>query len=100
MILYVAAGALQEALAALREAHLSETAAMFILACHEIHAETMASLDVTDDESENLLHLPGLDPQSEEVIAAGEYFAQYQRKLVHLCMDTQPTFDLVKVFIS
>ncbi|KAK4257414.1 hypothetical protein QN277_007007 [Acacia crassicarpa] len=98
LILYVAAGALKEALAALREAQLPETATMFILACHEIHAEIHASLDVTDDHEsssikENLLHFPGLDPQSEEVIAAGECFGQYQRKLVHLCLDSPPFYD-------
>ncbi|XP_054821637.1 uncharacterized protein LOC129320288 isoform X2 [Prosopis cineraria] len=97
LILFVAAGALQEALAALREAQLPETAAMFILACHEIHSEIIASFDVSDDESpsfkENLVHLPGLDPRSEDVIAVGEYFGQYQRKLVHLCMDSPPFFD-------
>ncbi|XP_039688685.1 WD repeat-containing protein 11 isoform X3 [Medicago truncatula] len=44
LILYVAAGALQEALAALREAQLPDTAAMFILACREIHAEIISDL--------------------------------------------------------
>ncbi|KAF7806409.1 WD repeat-containing protein 11 isoform X1 [Senna tora] len=98
LILYVAAGALQEALAALREAQLPETAAMFVLACHEIHAEIISSSGITDDEESSsakakLLHLPGLDPQNEDVIAVGEYFGQYQRKLVHLCMDSQPFSD-------
>ncbi|KAF7838752.1 WD repeat-containing protein 11-like isoform X1 [Senna tora] len=98
MILYTAAGALQEALAALREAQLPDTAAMFILACREIHAELITKLDNTDDESsssiqDKLLHFPGLDPQNEDVIAVGEYFGQYQRKLVHLCMDSQPYSD-------
>ncbi|KAI4344151.1 hypothetical protein L6164_011415 [Bauhinia variegata] len=98
LILYVAAGALQEALAALREAQLPDTAAMFILACREIHAEIIANLDSTDDDSnssvnDKLLSLPALDPENEDVIAVGEYFGQYQRKLVHLCMDSQPFSD-------
>lgn len=95
LILYVAGGALQESLAALREARLPETAAMFILACHEIHAEIVGNLGITDEESspKDKLYLPGLDPQNEDVITVGEYFGQYQRKLVHLCMDTQPFFD-------
>ncbi|XP_054804813.1 uncharacterized protein LOC129307895 [Prosopis cineraria] len=98
LILYVAAGALQEALAALREAQLPDTAAMFILACREIRAELVSKLGKTDDESnssihDKVLHLSGLDPQNEDVIAVGEYFGQYQRKLVHLCMDAQPFSD-------
>lgn len=97
LILYVAAGALQEALAALREAQQPDTAAMFILACREIHAEFSVGLD-SDDESgqsvkDKLLVLPGLNTDNEDVIAVGEYFGQYQRKLVHLCMDSQPIFD-------
>lgn len=98
LILYVAAGALQEALAALREAQQPDTAAMFILACREIHSEIISDLGHSDDESsfstkEKLLKLPGLDPENEDVIAVGEYFGEYQRKLVHLCMDSQPHSD-------
>ncbi|KAI4335695.1 hypothetical protein L6164_014318 [Bauhinia variegata] len=97
VILYVAAGALQEALAALREAQLPDTAAMFILSCREIHAEIIANLGSTDDSDSSvkhkLLRLPSLDPENEDVIAVGEYFGQYQRKLVHLCMDSQPYSD-------
>ena len=96
LILYVAAGAMQEALASLREAQLPDTAAMFILACREIHAEIIAKLGNTDEEvnsGKNLLRLPGLDPENEDVIAVGEYYGQYQRKLVHLCMDSQPFSD-------
>ena len=48
LILYVAAGALQEALAALREAQQPDTAAMFVLACREIHAAITASTLETD----------------------------------------------------
>ncbi|PQP98599.1 WD repeat-containing protein 11 [Prunus yedoensis var. nudiflora] len=95
LILYVAAGALQEALAALREAQQPDTAAMFILACREIHANFISDLGNSDDESsssikDKLLHLPGLGPENEDVVAVSEYYGQYQRKLVHLCMDSQP----------
>ncbi|KAF2310619.1 hypothetical protein GH714_015563 [Hevea brasiliensis] len=98
LILFVAAGALQEALAALREAQQPDTAAMFILACREIHGEIIGHLRNSDDESGSsdnnvLINLPGLNPENEDVIAVGEYFGQYQRKLVHLCMDAQPFSD-------
>lgn len=95
LILYVAAGGLQEALAALREAQHPDTAAMFVLACREIYAEIITNLENSDDESGSSTNnvpdnLPGLSPENEDVRAVGEYFGQYQRKLVHLCMDSQP----------
>jgi hypothetical protein len=98
LILYVAAGALQDALAALRETQQPDTAAMFILACHEGHAQFISNLGNSDDESgssikDTLVGLPGLNPENEDVIAVGEYYGQYQRKLVHLCMDSQPFSD-------
>ena len=98
LILFVAAGAIQEALAALREAQQPDTASMFILACREIHAEIVNNLVGSDGESgssikDTLIDLPGLSPENEDVIAVGEYFGQYQRKLVHLCMDAQPLSD-------
>ncbi|XP_019440273.1 PREDICTED: WD repeat-containing protein 11-like isoform X3 [Lupinus angustifolius] len=98
LILYVAAGALQEALTALRKAQLPDTAAMFVLACREIHAEIVSNLGIVDDDSsssvtEKLLNLRDLDPENEDVIAVDEYFGEYQRKLVHLCMDSQPFSD-------
>ncbi|XP_041006551.1 LOW QUALITY PROTEIN: WD repeat-containing protein 11-like [Juglans microcarpa x Juglans regia] len=98
LILYVAAGALQEVLVALREAQQPDTAAMFILACREIHEEIIANLVNSDDDSSSLTkdklrHLPGLDPDNEDVIAVGEFYGEYQRKLVHLCMDSQPFSD-------
>ncbi|GLT26225.1 hypothetical protein SLA2020_013070 [Shorea laevis] len=98
LTLYVAAGALQEALTALREAQLPDTAAMFILACSEIHSEIINNLANSDDEScssikDTLVSLPGLDPENQDVIAVGEYFGQYQKKLVHLCMESQPFAD-------
>lgn len=97
LILYVAAGALQEALAALREAQRPDMAAMFILACREIRDEYISSL-VSDDESDleikdKLTNLPVLHPDNEDVIAVAEYYGQYQRKLIHLCMDSQPFSD-------
>ncbi|CAM8960182.1 unnamed protein product [Rhodiola kirilowii] len=92
LILYVAAGAIQEALAALRQAQQPDTAAMFILACREIHADIITSID--ESEIKDLqLALPGLNPDNEEVIAVAEYFVEYQKKLVHLCMDSQPFAD-------
>ncbi|KAE8654512.1 WD repeat-containing protein 11-like isoform X2 [Hibiscus syriacus] len=98
LILFVAAGSIQEALAALREAQQPDTAAMFILACREIHAEFIANLVGSVDESGSLINdsaidLPGLNPANDDVIAVGEYFEEYQRKLVHLCMDDQPFSD-------
>ncbi|XP_060172064.1 uncharacterized protein LOC132603153 [Lycium barbarum] len=93
LILYVAAGALPEALASLRGAQQPDTAAMFILACREIHSEYLSSLDDELRSSDKLVNLPGLNPESEDVNAVGEYYGQYQRKLVHLCMDSQPFSD-------
>ncbi|KAE8687454.1 WD repeat-containing protein 11-like isoform X2 [Hibiscus syriacus] len=96
LILFVAAGSIQEALAALREAQQPDTAAMFILACREIHVEFIANLVGSKDESGSSINdvdLPGLNPTNDDVIAVGEYFGEYQRKLVHLCMDAQPFSD-------
>ncbi|KAJ8560517.1 hypothetical protein K7X08_022377 [Anisodus acutangulus] len=93
LILYVAAGALPEALASLRGAQQPDTAAMFILACREIHSEYLSSLDDELRSSDKLVNLPGLNPENEDVDAVGEYYGQYQRKLVHLCMDSQPFSD-------
>ncbi|PIA57024.1 hypothetical protein AQUCO_00600031v1 [Aquilegia coerulea] len=97
LILYVAAGALQEALAALRNAQQPDTAAMFLLACHEINAEFSKS-GLSDDESSSdeerqSFVLPSSSLRHEDVTAVSEYYGQYQRKLVHLCMDLQPLFD-------
>ncbi|CAH8267246.1 unnamed protein product [Arabidopsis lyrata] len=101
LILYVAAGSLQEAFAALREVQQPDTVAMFVLACQEIHSEIITELSTQDEESESasgegtapLPDLPGLESGKEEVTAVCEYFQQYQRKLVHLCMDSQPYTD-------
>ncbi|KAG6589836.1 WD repeat-containing protein 11, partial [Cucurbita argyrosperma subsp. sororia] len=99
LILYVTAGALQEALAALRDSQQPDTAAMFIVACREIHTEFISNFENSDGESDShglkkeLVKLPGLDPANDDVIAVGEYYGQYQRKLVHLCMDSLPYSD-------
>lgn len=94
LILFVAAGAIQEALAALREAQQPDTAAMFILACREIHTQFITNLGGSEDETnDSVVDLPGLSPGNDYVIAVGEYFGEYQRKLVHLCMDAQPFSD-------
>ncbi|KAF6145440.1 hypothetical protein GIB67_032563 [Kingdonia uniflora] len=99
LVLYVAAGALQEALAALRDAHQPDTAAMFLLACHEINEENSSLLGNSDElvdtdvSSNQSFVLPRWIPKQEDVVAVSEYYGQYQRKLVHLCMDLQPFFD-------
>ncbi|VFQ73648.1 unnamed protein product [Cuscuta campestris] len=97
LVLYVAAGAFQEALAALREAQQPDTAAMFILTCRETHAELLSGFDIDDKAiasvKDKLVSLPGLSPESEDAMAVVEYYGQYQRKLVHLCMDSPPFFD-------
>ncbi|KAB2072808.1 hypothetical protein ES319_A07G042300v1 [Gossypium barbadense] len=94
LILFVAAGAIQEALAALREAQQPDTAAMFILACREIHMQFITNLGGSEDETnDSVVDLPGLSPGNDDVITVGEYFGEYQRKLVHLCMDAQPFLD-------
>ncbi|KAF8407139.1 hypothetical protein HHK36_006264 [Tetracentron sinense] len=99
LILYVAAGALQEALAALRDAQQPDTAAMFVLACHEIHANILANSGNSNETSSSSVGdtqsfiLPRLNPEHEDVIAVCEYYGQYQKKLVHHCMDSQPLFD-------
>ncbi|XP_043699328.1 WD repeat-containing protein 11-like isoform X2 [Telopea speciosissima] len=99
LLLYVAAGAMQEALAALRDAQQPDTAAMFLLACHEISVEIASQLENSDEpskpstEDRKSFILPHLNPEHEDVLAVSEYYGQYQRKLVHLCMDSSPTFD-------
>ncbi|KAL8206256.1 hypothetical protein R6Q57_009807 [Mikania cordata] len=94
IIMYVAAGSLQDALATLHEAQQPDTAAMFIIACREVHAEFLENLDPNEESSseikDKLLVLRGLSPQNEVVIAVGELYTKYQQKLVHLCMDSPP----------
>ncbi|XP_024959372.1 WD repeat-containing protein 11-like [Cynara cardunculus var. scolymus] len=96
LVLYIAAGSLQDALAALREAQQPDTAAMFIIACREIHAEFIKSSledSVSDSYSSLKEKLVVLNPENEDVIAVGELYGQFQQKLVHLCMDSQPFLD-------
>lgn len=107
MILFVGAGALSEALAALRNAQLPDAAAMFLLVCHEAkgvaRASTAAKLKgletfdggaTGDGAGADLLDLPGdLNMQREDVRAVCEYFGQYQRLLAHLCTGVVPLID-------
>ncbi|KAK1265665.1 hypothetical protein QJS04_geneDACA016164 [Acorus gramineus] len=96
LILYVAAGAFHEALAALRDAQLPDAAAMFLLACQEINAEILSKSGDSDEssaEQKQQFVLPGMDRQHEDVVAVSEYYGHYQRKLVHLCMDAAHLFD-------
>lgn len=97
LILFVAAGSLREALAALREAQLPVTAAMFLLACHEIYAQIISeggneSSEISINEKE-ALRLPGKNLDEEDLAAVSEYYGEYQRKLAHLCMDAVPALD-------
>jgi len=103
--LYVAAGALHEVLAVLRDAQEPDTAAMFLLACHEIKVKVTSQksgvecsaspkLDSQDQGNANTLDLPGdLNQQKEDVSAVCEYYGHYQRTLVHLCTDLAPVLD-------
>lgn len=99
LILYVAAGALPEALSALRNVQQPDTAAMFLLACHEINAQIALKSPPLDEQLESSLemkqkfHLPSRNLEDDDLIAVSEYYGQYQRKLVHLCMDAIPLFD-------
>lgn len=65
---------------------------MFLLACHEINADSfLKSQDSDKAVGEKLkFFLPGKSMRDEDLIAVSEYYGQYQRKLVHLCMDTAP----------
>jgi len=97
--LYVAAGSLHDALAALREAHQPDTAAMFLLACHEIYEQISEESQDADEPSETSVeerkkfHLPIRNLEGEELTTVSEFYGEYQRKLAHLCMDAVPLFD-------
>ncbi|CAI9100824.1 OLC1v1038003C1 [Oldenlandia corymbosa var. corymbosa] len=99
LILFVAAGSLQDALAALREAQQPDTAAMFILACREIHADFISTMD-SDEESSSLVkdklpYLPGLNPENEDVVAVGEYYGKlHWTNKIHLAGDEIVCLDL------
>ncbi|XP_057818736.2 uncharacterized protein LOC131031599 isoform X2 [Cryptomeria japonica] len=104
LILYVTAGALHKALAVLRDSHEPDTAAMFLLACHEIKAKLLSEMSgagsvaaLSSDEGQGdakTLDLPNdLNQEQEDVLAVCEYYGQYQRTLVHLCTDLSPVLD-------
>ncbi|PUZ73984.1 hypothetical protein GQ55_1G029800 [Panicum hallii var. hallii] len=105
LILYVAAGALPEALDTLRKNQRPDTAAMFLLACHEIYSQIAVESEPTEDTTEDTsgseltpeqtkkLRFPSKNVAEEDLIAVSEVFGQYQQKLVHLCMDTEPNAD-------
>ncbi|CAL5060395.1 unnamed protein product [Urochloa decumbens] len=101
LILYVAAGALPEALDTLRKNQRPDTAAIFLLACHEIYSQITAEAELADDisgseqtrDQNEKLQFPSKNVADEDLIAVSEVFGQYQQKLVHLCMDTEPTAD-------
>ncbi|KAF3329331.1 WD repeat-containing protein 11 isoform X1 [Carex littledalei] len=106
LILYVAAGAMTEALAALRKSKQPDTAALFLLACHEIYTKHLSSTSspetepevVDGSEEENAeseeqevkmkINFPGKNVEDEDIATVSEFFGQYQRKLIHLCLDT------------
>ncbi|KAJ3671195.1 hypothetical protein LUZ60_008621 [Juncus effusus] len=135
LILYVAAGALTEALAALRNNKQPDTAALFLLACHDIYTKHLNNInnnlspkptsteekenenekenekekqelkeekgegeregedeDVSNEieEKKEKIEFPGKNVDEEDLAAVSEFFGQYQRKLIHLCMDTLP----------
>ncbi|BFI33782.1 hypothetical protein AXG93_59s1230 [Marchantia polymorpha subsp. ruderalis] len=105
MILYVAAGALSEALAALRNAQLPDSSALFLLACHEAKKYAMADRlkaqmepqetpEQMDAAHSNVLDLPGdLNKHTDGVVAVCEYFGQYQRMLAHTVTSISPVID-------
>jgi hypothetical protein len=106
MMLYVAAGALMEALDILRKANQPDTAAMFLLACHEAKVSARASMNaaaavkecppmiVDSKASANTLDLPGRLPQHLEGIqAVCEYYGLYQRLLAHMCTGITAVVD-------
>ncbi|MCO5563310.1 hypothetical protein L7F22_016950 [Adiantum nelumboides] len=102
MILYVAAGALADALAALRDAKQPDSAAMFLLACHELKSLALPqSLETSEleaswtnqvEENEAIgLNLPGdLNHKEEEMRAVCDFYGQYQIALAHSCTGVAP----------
>ncbi|XP_020597443.1 WD repeat-containing protein 11-like isoform X2 [Phalaenopsis equestris] len=99
LILYVAAGALHEAFSALRDAKLPDTAAMFLVACHEIYAQMRSESHCSDEQSDRIVDgetkfiLPCKNIDDDDVNAVSDFYGEYQRKLIHLCMDSVPLFD-------
>lgn len=99
LILYVAAGALPEALETLRNNQRPDSAALFLLACHEIYSQITRESEPADEVSGSATersqkHLfPSKNVSDEDLIAVSEVFGQYQQKLIHLCMDMEPTVN-------
>uniref|UniRef100_A0A0D9VBZ7 Uncharacterized protein n=1 Tax=Leersia perrieri TaxID=77586 RepID=A0A0D9VBZ7_9ORYZ len=100
LILYVAAGALPEALETLRKNQRPDTAAMFLLACHEIYSQIATESEPLEDTSGSTtleqspkLRFPSKNVDDEDLIAVSEVFGQYQQKLIHVCMDAEPNVD-------
>lgn len=96
LILYVAAGAFPEALETLRSNQRPDTAALFLLACHEIYSQITKESKPADEvpgsatERSQKLLFPSKNVSDEDLIAVSEVFGQYQQKLIHLCMDMEP----------
>ncbi|VAI54979.1 unnamed protein product [Triticum turgidum subsp. durum] len=96
LILYVAAGALPEALETLRSNQRQDTAALFLLACHEIYSQITTESKPADEmpgsatERSQKLLFPSKNVSDENLTAVSEVFGQYQQKLIHLCMDMEP----------
>lgn len=97
--MYVAAGSLHDALSALHEAQQPDTAAMLLVACHEIYAKLTSENEAADEASEvssekkQKFHLPGRNFETKDLDTVSEYYGEYQRKLVHLCMDAVPLLE-------
>lgn len=96
-----------EALAALRKSKQPDTAALFLLACHEIYTKHLSSTSSPETEPEVVdgsevenakeseeqevkmkINFPGKNVEKEDIATVSEFFGQYQRELIHLCMDT------------
>jgi len=85
----------------LRKNQRPDIAAMFLLACHETYSQILSESEAEDDtsrlaltpEQTEKLRFPSKNVADEDLIAVSEVFGQYQQKLVHLCMDVEPTAD-------
>lgn len=104
--MYVAAGCIREVLSAFRNSKQPDTAAMFLLACHEIYSDIITSRSPKTSEEETLsptrldekhkqtILLPHINHvHADDIATVSDYFGEYQRRLVHLCMDAAPYFD-------
>ena len=73
---------------------------MFLLACHEIYSQITTGSEPSADEASGSapdesqkLRFPSKNVNEEDLTAVSEVFGQYQQKLVHLCMDMEPTVN-------